>query len=58
MEDIKRTTLCQCTKCNSVTEYKGGFPVCPECNGKLHFIQLENHADEIYLSKLSITFSE
>lgn len=58
MDDIKRTTVCQCTKCNDVIEYSGGMPVCPKCNGRLHFIRLNNLSDEIYLEKLSLRFNE
>lgn len=58
MDDIKRTTVCQCTKCNEVIEYKGGKPVCPKCRGALHFIRLTNFADEIYLEKVSLQFND
>lgn len=58
MDDIKRTTVCQCTKCNVVIEYKGGEPVCPECRGRLHFIRLSNLNDEIFLDEISSRFND
>lgn len=57
-QDIKRTTLCQCTKCNTVIEYEGGMPVCPECGGRLHFIRMSNFSDEVFLEKLSLRFND
>lgn len=58
MEDIKRTTLCQCTKCNDVIEYTGGVPICPKCRGSLHFIRLNNQNDEKFLEKISNRFND
>lgn len=63
-EDIKRTTVCQCTKCNEVFDFsnKGegyiGIWGCPKCGGSIHIIQFENLSDEIYLNRLAITFND
>lgn len=58
MEDIKRTTVCQCVKCNEVIAYSGGMPVCPNCGGKLHFIRLSNLSDEKFLEEVSTRFND
>lgn len=50
-----RTTICQCSKCNSVFEWNNRREnACPECGGKYRIIRFANRNDERYLDKLSL----
>lgn len=54
-----RTTLCQCTHCESVFEWKEREnDRCPKCKGTYIIIRLANPFDEKFLNEISMRFSE
>lgn len=54
-----RITLCQCTRCASVFEWKKRKNnKCPKCRGTYTVIRFTNPLDEKFLNEIGERFSE